>query len=818
MKVFILMQIEETVILEVLTVRLIRIIAVFVLSLNFTAPAVEQDTTDDLSEYFGFGEMEIIKLDWGISNLCICDLNGDGRNDIAIANNSKSRIELLIQKETISVDETYVTVEPEDEDVNAIFDSLPTRFKNESVSVSQRIYSLDCGDLNGDGMMDLAYYGDPKGLYVILQKKIEAADDQTKSLSWRTRKKIEINDAIMSTNALICADLNNDGRKDLVLAANDGVYFIEQTEDGSLAEEVKYPSTDRVIGIEVGDLNGDTINDLLLITDDSEKPLQVRFGSPSGQLGPLRLFFIEKPWVLRLHNIDGEIGDEILTIDAKSGRLVCYHFAAVNEQDDNWQLLFYPLQAGESDTKRDLVTADFDGDGLVDVVISDPGAAELIFYKQKKNYGLDEPVRFPAFSDITNLSAANINGDKKTELGVLSVKEKIVGIVNYEDNRLTFPKPLDLVGEPLAMELSDVDGDGAVDCLYISKSEENKRHLRVLYSAGKKESRKSTATETDMLEPALELKKLTANPDGVKVVDVDQDGLNDVLIFVKYQSPILVRQSQKREFEVIDSPRAQSSLIKEAALSSIAVSDIDGKKGQELLIAQSNFARSLIFADSEKWSVVDQYNAKSTENKISAVAAFDIDDKDSNPQPSIFLLDSQKGKLQMLSAGEDKTYRFEKEIDIGRWESADHLKILYAPLTEKKDKSIILFDSKKFALITPEKEAGRAERPEQIFSYETKIKDGIYGNFSAGDINSDDVADIIMVEYKNKHIEILTIDPEGKPAVGMRFKIFEEKDYREQATKTTVEPRWLKVADVTGDGKDDLVTIIHDRIIIYPQD
>ncbi len=796
--------------------RLIRIIIIFVLSINFTTAAVEQDTADDLSEYFGFGEIEIIKLDWGIAVLNISDLNGDGRNDITIVNNGKSKIELLIQKETISVDETYVTVEAEDEDVNAIFDRLATRFKTESVSVSQRIYSLACGDLNADGMVDLAFYGDPKGLYVILQKKSEATDKQTKSLSWRTRKKIEINDALMSSNALVCSDLNNDGRQDLVLAANDGVYFIEQKQDGSLAEPVKYPSTGRVIGIDVGDLNGDSINDLILITADGEKPLQVRFGYPSGQMGPLKQFFIEKPWVIRLCNIDGENGDEILMIDAKSGRLLCYRFGADNQEDSDWPVLFYPLAAGESDTKRDLVTSDFDGDGLVDVVISDPGAAELILYIQKKNYGLDEPVRFPAFADITNLSAANIDKDKKTELGVLSVKEKIVGIVKYEDNRLSFPKPLDLIGEPLAMELADVDGDKAVDCLYISKSEENQRFLRLVYSTGKEQDKKSTAT--DINQPALELKQLTSNPDGVKVVDVDQDGLNDVLIFVKYQSPILVRQSKKRKFEVIDSPKAQSSLIKEAAVSSIAVSDIDGKKGEELMIAQSNFARSLVFADSEKWSVVDQYNAKSTENKVSAVAAFDIDDKGQKPQPNIFLLDNQKGKLQMLTAGEDKTYRFEKEIDVGRWESADHLKILYEPLTGKKDKSIILFDSKKFALITPEKEVSKAERPEHNFSYETKIKDGIYGNLAAGDINSDGVADIIMVEYKNKHIEILTINAEGKPAVGMRFKIFEEKGYREQATKTTVEPRWLKVEDVTGDGKDDLVTIIHDRVIIYPQD
>ena len=59
-----------------------------------------------------------------------------------------------------------------------------------------------------------------------------------------------------------------------------------------------------------------------------------------------------------------------------------------------------------------------------------------------------------------------------------------------------------------------------------------------------------------------------------------------------------------------------------------------------------------------------------------------------------------------------------------------------------------------------------------------------------------------------------------KPIPAMRFKIFEQKSYRQSKSpgKSGVEPRELKIADVTGDGKDDLVTVIHDRIIIYPQD
>ncbi|GAI34529.1 unnamed protein product, partial [marine sediment metagenome] len=65
----------------------------------------------------------------------------------------------------------------------------------------------------------------------------------------------------------------------------------------------------------------------------------------------------------------------------------------------------------------------------------------------------------------------------------------------------------------------------------------------------------------------------------------------------------------------------------------------------------------------------------------------------------------------------------------------------------------------------------------------------------------------------------LALDAGLKPIPAMRFKIFEQKSYRDKGSpKPNVEPRELKVADVTNDGKDDLVTVIHDRIIIYPQD
>jgi hypothetical protein len=342
--------------------------------------------------------------------------------------------------------------------------------------------------------------------------------------------------------------------------------------------------------------------------------------------------------------------------------------------------------------------------------------------------------------------------------------------------------------------------------------------LQAIYDVGGTGGGPAGAGEIDKLEPAVEIKKLTSNPDGLKIIDVDQDGLEDVLIFVKYESPILLRQTQKRKFEVVDWPTAQASLIKEATLTSTAVGNVNGKDGNELLIAQRNFARSLVFSGGKNWTVLDQYNAKSTDNRISATAAFYIDQKTKSERPDVLLLDGQKGQLQILRYGEDKTYRIDKEINVGKWEDCDHLKILNESLTGNAGKGIVLFDGKKFAIVTPSADSNGFANLEQVFTYETKIKDGLYGNLTAGDINSDGVVDIILVDYKNNNIEILTFDAKQNPVSATKFKIFEEKGYREQTGRAGVEPREMEVSDVTGDGKADLVTVIHDRIIIYPQD
>jgi hypothetical protein len=162
----------------------------------------QQAGSDDISEYYGFEEIEIIKLDWGIKDLRVADFNGDGRKDIALTNNRRARIELLLQKEAIGPGEKDVAIDPNDIDINAI--TPPTRFEQQNIAVSQKLHNLVSGDLNSDGRMDLAFYGEPKALYVLLQKADQTKTDKPTSISWPTRKKINIDDGLPTVFILSC--------------------------------------------------------------------------------------------------------------------------------------------------------------------------------------------------------------------------------------------------------------------------------------------------------------------------------------------------------------------------------------------------------------------------------------------------------------------------------------------------------------------------------------------------------------------------------------------------------------------------------------
>src|ERR1700722_11941708 len=172
---------------------------------------------DTVTNAFGFSGPEIYPIDQQVGLLHVADLDGDGLNDIVVANNLRAKINLLYN----------MTGKTNRTDANPLhkleLNELPpdSRFRIDSIPANERIAAMDVKDLNGDGRPDIVYYGDEKDLVVLYNLRTNG---------WSDPKSWHIEDGQMDPNALATGDLTGDGFNEVVLLGDSGDadYFNQQ--------------------------------------------------------------------------------------------------------------------------------------------------------------------------------------------------------------------------------------------------------------------------------------------------------------------------------------------------------------------------------------------------------------------------------------------------------------------------------------------------------------------------------------------------------------------------------------------------------------
>lgn len=741
-----------------------------------------------LADHFGFLPVEVFKLSDRSQNLLTNDVNQDGKPDVISCDNSHSRIDILQQRGTKQEVPAKLPG-----GLNSFASDL--RFQHVKLPLDRSTAALALGDFNRDGLLDIAYLALPDRLVVRFQSK---------EGTWKKQFSLRLPDIQPAQWILAAGDLNHDQKDDLALLGKKETFLFLKLAEQELSQPLKLMNTnDRPGLIQIRDLNGDGRNDLSYLTnDDGTSAFSVRFQTPQGEIGPELQFDLEGPRAVHLAELDQKPGAEVVSIHSRTGRVRVHGFS--QDPSDEWetgnQLVQFGLP-GSGSRDQALAVGDVTGDGRNDVIGIDPDAAEYILYAQSETVGLAHGEKFPTLIGGTQVQLANVDGQPGDEILILSPQEKTIGFSRFAEGRVTFPKSLPIQGEPVLMEALALSPNGEVGIAYASRSAGGSDYTLYLLKPVTEASGEIAWMPVPFgSKPEF---KLPGNKPPERILLHEQGEMRFMIVFSGGDKPPKIYRMNS-DFELVGleegGPGGGGLLISK----SVQTATLDQPV---VMVAQGNVARSLTFKESGGFEILDQYNANETGANIVSATAFDFDGK---PGAEVALVDQGTRKIRLLRR-EEGTYRPWREVELGPFACTGSQT---ADLNGDSRPDLILTGKGRFGLLHA---GGTAYQLKELAVFESQLEDIHFQDVTIGDLNHDGNPDLALIDTKSHRVEIATFFPNVGLKSALSFKLFDSKVLTKEETNDQ-EPRESTIADVTGDGLQDLLLLTHDRLLLYPQD
>ncbi len=729
-------------------------------------------------------------LDWGTRGLTAADIDGDGRNDLVLLNNDQAKIEILYQR---TVDEG-TRRRPEALRRNRWdpeLSDLP--FERHSIVSGVSMYAVAAGDLNGDGRADLAYTSRQEPLVVRLQaedgtfEQKSVFDDLTPS-SW--------------TSTLAIADLDADGTPDLIALTSEGVAIFELDDEAALREPVLYPvSGDDPRGLLLSDADADGRDDLFYVLGQEARPLRLRQIQADGSLGPELAF--EQDFTNSGVRPVSPVGEplQLASVNANTGLVEWHRLQQPASQVETLQDLQPRVFAAGSRTGNaaGYAVGDFDGDGRTDLLQADGDGSRVWLFRRGEDNGLAAPVAFPTLAGVSGVASGRFHlDDDRDWVAVFSAEDSVLGVSRYgESGRFDFPTLITLeADELLAITGARLEPGKPAELLVVHRTDGDGFLDRLAYDP---------ATEAFTQVSRTQLSDGRRQPGDIRVFDLFDDGRPEIFLPIARDPAVLLQVDEAGELVPFaeDAP-LRETLLKNLNLSLAGVADVDGQPGSEMLLASPGLVRVLKFTPEGGIDLIDQANTRTDEDLASTPFYRDLDG-DGTAELAVY--DRVNGELQLLQQDETGVFRYRRALELGR---INPRRVHYLAQTNE-----LLFLGGQRCWSLPLGQG--AWSLERLRAYETDLEDIKYFSAETGDLNGDGLQDLVLLDGENNLLEILGQSAQGEWSSLLHFTVFERNVHYSGRTGAAQEPREVLVADVTGDGLDDLILLVHDRVLLYPQ-
>lgn len=779
-------------------------------------PDASAQPATDLGRYFGFDDARILVADDGAGSVGVADIDGDGLNDLIIVNNRKSRIEIHLQRSSVRGDSEL-------ERAHRVNEMPPSRWYDRiEISVPLRVSAVIAHDVDDDGLIDLLIAGQPSEIVYMRQASPLDFEIETRS---------RVRGLAATRTAFAIADVVGDAAPELLVAAQGAIRVHSLSPKGVLGE----PQTlgagrtgEAVIAFYAEDFDGDGLTDVLGVVPEHSAPLRLwkqkrdasrARGPKFGVLGPELRF--ESPALREVDPIRFPDHDaaSIVVIERSSRRVVVYDLATTEiepprgggaERDVLAEAFAF---SGPAARDRSIVVADIDRDGWEDVLAADVEGNRIIFHKQRPGLGLAGSEAFSAFKRPKTLAAGQWDGEGPLEVFVLSEEEKAVGMSRFDpaDGHLSFPQPLRLAtqgGEPVAMGFASM-ADGPALVVVVRQRRD---HTLEIHRPG------------DADTVVVDLPGVRRPPQSILAADADQDGEVELLLLTPGDPMVMVRRSAGVEDRDENSRAAdpgwsvltsddmpQFGLVQAAGPRNTALFDMDGDGAKELLIADRNYVRACAYDIESGWRVVDQITSPDASTRFSALTVMDSGDNmpGGRGSASIIAADTENNRLVAMS----RVGGAWRIIDMMRLEGFTIGALEAGRFGGQVAPSLLAMSDDAFAVI---RLAGERDALEPVVAWRSEEENRLEHEIEVGDLNGDGYIDMAVLDASEQMCSILTFSETRRLFFATEFKVFESRLFQGGQSRE-FQPSEAVIADVTGDGAQDLILLVHDRVMIYPQ-